>query len=158
MGPAVARSVCRSVALLLFCLEIAHGLLLSGGVAQQSRRCGSTRQQRAALRMCAANLEPEEPEAGNEDTEERALMPSDMSTLSSRIAEVREAEKEQDEVRDRISKMPHAFVLVFDVDTDDECARRLESLPRPHRDQRYRARPPSWLRARPALTSRPLAV
>ena len=61
MGPAVARSVCRSVALLLFCLEIAHGLLLSGGVAQQSRRCGSTRQPRAALRMCAANLEPEEP-------------------------------------------------------------------------------------------------
>jgi len=73
-----------------------------------------------------ANLEPEEPEAGNEDTEERALMPSDMSTLSSRIAEVREAEKEQDEVRDKISKMPHAFVLVFDVDTDDEAVYSME--------------------------------
>ena len=160
MVPTVSRPACRRVALLLLCLEIAHGLLLSGGgVAQHSRRCTSARQPRTALRMCAANLEPEEPDAGEEDSEERALMPSDWSTLSSRIAEVREAEKEQDEVREKLNKMPHAFVLVFDVDTDDECARRLEPLSRrltKLSERSLPARSPvphSWLA--PALISRP---
>ena len=69
--------------------------------------------------MSTAAPEPEDDaEAAGEDL---AFRPEDWSALSSRISEVKEAEEESAALKQKLSRISHAFVLVFDVDTEDEA-------------------------------------
>ena len=80
----------------------------------------------ACMSLSAPEPEPEDTGAAAEESGYEKLEPmsrANWTALTTRIAEVREAEEEAESVRSRLERMPSAYVLVFDVDTDDECAR-----------------------------------
>ena len=99
-----------------------------------------------ALRMSAAAASPDEDDGPEDDAEdvsaaggddvpdisgsadqrsgefEWSIGASDMAALSQRMDDV----KEGDEVRKKLEELSHAWVLVFDADTDDEAVYSME--------------------------------
>lgn len=73
------------------------------------------------MHMSAATPEPDE-EAELASPGESAAEPDEWrSALSARISEVRASEAEAEELSKQLAHVKHAFVLVFDVDTEEEA-------------------------------------
>jgi len=112
-------------------IALAHAALCSCysvcGVRSPPSAAAAVRptQKRGALLMSAAAAGPPEFEDEPEKPDELPLTSEslfDMSALSSRISALRESTT----LEDRLVAISHAFVLVFDADTDDEAVYSME--------------------------------
>lgn len=112
---------------LLLTLDHAHMYVFSparlgAAVVQHQQILASPRVRRGrAMHMGAATPEPDE-EAELASPGESAVEPDEWrSALSARIAQLRASEAEAEELSKQLAHIKHAFVLVFDVDTEEEA-------------------------------------
>ena len=117
---------------LLLTLDRAHMYVFSplgsmrsrtgAAVVQHQQIPASPRVRRGrTMHMSAATPEPDE-EAELASPGESAAEPDEWrSALSARISEVRASEAEAEELSKQLAHVKHAFVLVFDVDTEEEA-------------------------------------
>ena len=117
---------------LLLTLDRAHMYVFSplgsmrsrtgAAVVQHQQIPASPRVRRGrTMHMSAATPEPDE-EAELASPGESAAEPDEWrSALSARISELRASEAEAEELSKQLAHVKHAFVLVFDVDTEEEA-------------------------------------